>query len=264
MEEKHKTSYIVSTEKFSKIIGKLNKIYDNKNTDPNFEKKEDKYKNYIFQYVENLVKQETKVVVNSILTLFNLKREFIEKTGDELVEKIWKLYDIKTFEKGIICIDKNNHLLNMINIFLFFNHYKQFDSLYEIDEENMKIKQKVTLSKELLENTGFEYKSLSEKKNTLIDLFILYIFSIVELKNFYTSISTFILSTDSNVILLFKTIALFGLSIAQIKKKEDFLASVYFIIGGVLRTHARSYLKTKGNLNENLSDVQCKKHVKLY
>jgi hypothetical protein len=259
MEDKNKLSN-VTAEKFSKIIGKLNKIYDNVN-DSNFQNKEDKYKDYIFKYVENLTKQDSNVVVDTILILFNLRREFVEKTGDELVEKIWKLYDLKTFDKGTISIDMNNHLLNMINIFLLFNHYKQFDSLFEIDEEHMKIKQKTPINKELIDKLSFQYNSITEQKNTLIDLFIFFIFSIVELKNFYTSISSFILSTDSNVILLFKTIALFGISIAQIKKKEDFLASVYFLIGGVLRTHARSYLKTKGNLNENLSDTHCKKHV---
>ena len=260
MEEKKSMNVAVTTEQFSKIVNKLNKIYDNK-TDAEFKEKEDKYKNYVFKYVENLTKQENKMIIDSIKQLFNLRKEFLEKTGDELIERIWKLYDLKSFDKGTIKIDKNKNLLNLVNIFLLFNNFNCFDALYEIDDENMKIKQKVAINSELLLKLDLKFKSEGENRNTLIDLFIFLIFSTVELKNFYTSISTFLLNTDSNVILLYKTIALFGLSIAQIGKKEDFLSSIYYIIGGVLRTHARSYLKTKGILKENLSDIGCKKHV---
>ena len=256
MEEKKQKNFVVSAEQFSKIVNKLNKIYDNQ-TDPKFKEKEEKYKNYVFKYVENLVKQDSKIVIESIKELFNIKKEFLEKTGDELIERIWKLYDLKSFDKGNIVIDKDNNFINLVNIFLLFNNFKYFDTLFEI--ENMKIKQKIAIKKEHLND--LQFKSLGENKNTLIDLFIFFIFSTVELKSFYTSISTFILNTDSCVILLFKTIALFGLCLAQVTKKEDFVASVYFLIGGVLRTHARSYLKTKGILNENLSEICCNKHV---
>jgi hypothetical protein len=101
------------------------------------------------------------------------------------------------------------------------------------------------------------------KKNFLVDCIIIKIYANCEIKMFYTSLSSFIVNTKSNVMLLFKAISLFSLCLWQFEKKENFIDSLIFIVGGVLRDLGRSYLKTKGILNENLSYHLCKKHVKL-
>ena len=44
----------------------------------------------------------------------------------------------------------------------------------------------------------------------------------------------------------------------KVIKKENFISSLLYVLGGVLRDMARSYLKTKGILNENLSYHLCK------
>lgn len=96
--------------------------------------------------------------------------------------------------------------------------------------------------------------------NFLIDILILLIFSRSKLNEFYTSLSTFLVTTQGNSYLLFKIISLFSICLLNLNKKENFLNSLLFIIGSSFRDHAKSYLKSKNMLNETITYHKCSKN----
>ena len=93
--------------------------------------------------------------------------------------------------------------------------------------------------------------------NFLIDLLIFRIFPLTKIEGFYTTLSGLLIQDFRNVLKFFKIISLFGICLAQFDKREDFIGSLLFVAGGVLRDIARCYLKTKGVFNENLSYHKC-------
>jgi hypothetical protein len=224
--------------------------------------KEDKVKelsNRLCQHIEDLVHLETAKQTDYLYNLFNLEESYFTQFGDDLMEKVWFLYD------------ENNYQMNLDNdsTEFFFNLFfgsksgaNTAKSVFSIDTNGKVSSKPINEVREHIKGLDFKGINPGEHKNTLIDFLVMAIYSKSDIKGFYTSLSSFLIQTKSSVLLLYKCIALFGLFFQQQEKKENFLDGLLFIIGGVLRDHARSYLKTKGILRENISYTSCTKHHK--
>ncbi len=268
-EEKPKTLL----EKLEKLINNLNTIrpkVEESSDNQELHDKERKYMITLKGYFDNLSSNDVtkEDVVNSLIACLDLSEQFLVKYADELIERLWHLYDYSNFHLNKFEFNSENYLVNFTNLFFLFD--EQFLSfpkdIFEDNEEKHTRKLKPILTSKYWKEEASKFlppfKDLTHQKNLLIDLFIYKIFSTIELKPFYVALASFIISTEKSVILLYKVLALFSLAISQIEKKEDFVDGLFFIVGGVLRAHARSYLKTKGVLDESLSFFSgCKKHV---
>lgn len=260
-----------SHEKLAQIISKTNTLCekmsneDYENT-PDSEKTQNEeviktYSNYIKKYLEHITKSDSQELIATLKFLFTLNKFAWKKIGDEFTDALWNLYDDEGFHIG----ESTGH----------FNFYAYFLNLFFLNSPNLTLLMKkeaikfntaektviTEINSELFEELKFE--NIPTQKNFLIDMFIIQILSCADIKMFYTNLSAFIVATESNVMKLFKIISLFALSLWQIEKKENFLGSLLYIVGGVLRDHGKSYLKTKGILEQNLSYHLCPKDVNI-
>jgi len=261
-------------EKLEQLIDKLNKIIPKCEEHPDDKElleKEKKYVKNLKLYFENLHKEKDKdMVIHALILCFDLSEKFLIKYSDEFIERLWHLYDYSSFYLNKFNFNEENYLVNFTNLFFLFDeHFLSFPKdIFEDNEEKHTRKLKPGINKnywtEVAPKFMPKFKDSTQQINLLIDFFIYKIFSTIDLKPFYVAIASFIINTEKSVVLLYKVLALFSLAISQLEKKEDFVDGLFFIVGGVLRAHARSYLKTKGILNESLSYFSgCKKHVKL-
>jgi len=277
--EKKKIQNDYSIEKLNKSIQNINvvsqKLIKNKNSNADEEVKLKKNVNYLKLFSKNVLKEDDNQQISYLENMLKLSKEALQSTGDEYLEILWEMYDTSNFY-----IHNLDYSLSYYDYFLhlFFLNNKNLDNLLKkqiitIDKERKKIVSSLDTSNsnfnyaEFYENqleTGNDSEILKEKKNFLIDLNILQIFCFSQMNLFYTSLSSFIINTESSVMLLYKTISLFAICLWNIEKKENFVGSLIFVIGGVLRDHARSYLKTKGILNENLSYHLCSNQVRRF
>jgi len=261
-------------EKLENLVNKLNnvltKLEDNP-SDNEIKEKEKKYIGYLKLYFDNLGLKDTtdETIINSLILFLNLNEKFLKKYSDEFIEKLWALYDYSKFHLNKFEFNNENYLVNFTNLFFLFDEqiFSLGNNLFEdnVEKHTRKLKSVVDRNFWLTEASKLlpPFKDLTHQKNFLIDLFIYKIFSTIDLKPFYVALASFIINTEKSIVLLYKVIALFSLAISQLEKKEDFCDGLFFIVGGVLRAHARSYLKTKGILNESLSFFSgCKKHVR--
>ena len=219
---------------------------------------EETRKELIKSFCSDLEQVDKKDLIKSLINIIQFDEIVFEKYGDDIVEKLWEYYDDKDFNMNIE--SESNFFIN-----LFFLDQNIVELLLEKNIFNINNKKITSCSIDDLRAKFDDILTtlhINKQKNFIIDVIVFYIFTKIDLKYFYTCLSSFIVGTKSNVMLLFKCIALFGLSLQQIDKKEDFLDGLMYIVGGVLRDHARSYLKTKGILQENLSYHKCENHVK--
>lgn len=228
--------------------------------------KDQKRLGFIVKCLENHEKATSKEIEDLLRVLLHADFSFLAKYGDELLEKIWLLYDKEDFYMGStddsesLDASKSNDLFkSQLNLFfLFGSGSKLVRRLLEagvISIANSAIK--FNSSELLIAFTSENQLS----RNNLVDLLICLLFSLVDFKLFYTTLSSFIVSTNNSTMLLFKIITLFSLCMLRLDRKADFCDSLLFVIGSVLRDHARSYLKTKGRFNESLTYHKCtKKH----
>jgi hypothetical protein len=151
---------------------------------------------------------------------------------------------------------------NLLKVFFEFNDNLQTlkeNNVFYIGEEDNKVHFNMPIAE--FSKLKFAHGSLQQEINFHLDILILYIFSQAELKNVYVTLSSFISTThETNIIQLFKLISLFGLSIYQIEKKENFLDSLLYAIGGIMASHAISYANTKNKMS-SFKLVECKMHV---
>jgi hypothetical protein len=248
------------------------KTYPDKKENKDIDKEIDKDKNISQRYVNDIKEifekeNKNEKINNNLLELLCMNDESLSKHGDELLENLWKLYANTIFNiPSLTTISTPEQFF----IDLFFLNNAKLNTLKE--QNIIKIKEnliEINISKEFVENNILSKDSSKEallnNRNVLIDLIIFNMFcktASKDLKGFYTSLSGFVVTTESSVFLLYKTISLFALCLFTMEKKENFVDSLFYILSGVLRDHARSYLKTKGVLNENLSYHKCSKHVK--
>lgn len=248
---------------------------------------DEKITTFFSKLMDNLKNTNDDQAIQEFLTtLFKLDFSFYKKYGDDLLEKFWGLYNTKEIQiENHLSIetlfktclkkpsndDENKPSLiskgvlyeHLVSQFLQFNPSTLENLLsQEIiskEEFHSNFKVKFICSKETLSEFTFSNKL---SRNNLVDIIILLIYSIIELQQFYISLSTFIVSTNSNSVLLFKIISLFSMCLMTLENKAKFIDSLLFVLGGVLRDHARSYLKTKNRFNESLTYHMCKKKHK--
>lgn len=266
-----KSEISFSIEKLNKSIKRLNKVVEieNNNLSEKDEMSIKKSINYIKKYSEWIKSSVDSEKIVFLKQLLNISSNSFKIHGDDLTESLWNLYDCKSFH---IFSSDSSFTYYEFFVHLFFQNCKNIDilmkhGLFLINKENKKIDCHFSVDKYHkiecefkfeLENTQSQEQA---QKNFLIDLVIFLILTNADIKGFYTSLSSFIITTNSSVMLLLKVISLFALCLWQLEKKENFVPSLIYTIAGVLRDHGRSYLKTKGVLNENLSYHKCTKKV---
>jgi hypothetical protein len=282
--ETKKTPTEFSKEKFSKAISNLNQISEKTSaveydSTPDSEKNKDsernkKNQNYVKKYLEHLRKSQDKEIISILENLLNLSSQSWTKNGDEFIEALWNMYDNKGFHifNSEMALTYYEYFLNM-----FFFNSKNLEillkhQLFVFNKDTKKIESYFTLGKynEIISELSFSIMNSPDdvlapimQKNFLIDLCMLLLLCNLDIKGFYTSISAFIVGTEGSVMKLFKVLSMFGLCLWQIEKKENFLPGLLYIVGGVLRDHGKSYLKTKGILDQNLSYHKCPKDVSI-
>lgn len=265
MEKKNINKF--TPDRLKKQIKLLNELIEKTPNEEEKEKNDEMVKKkieFINNYAENITNSDNKTIIEFMNNLLLLSNTFYKTNGDEIADKIWQFYDDKHF---IIHSEQKspNRSDFFLNLFFLNNPKAKIitDNNLFIDFEDSlfnkfnQYKDKLGLS----DNIDNNMEKQIEHKNFLLDIIIYYIYSKVELRSFYTALSTFLVTTKSSVMLLYKTLSLFALSFLKLENKENHLPSLLYVIGGVLRDHARSYLKTKGILQENLSYHECKKHV---
>jgi len=269
-----KTNEISFTlEKLKKVIIKLNTFLnesqDNNSNSNKSEKQTEKLKkflNYINKYSESLKNDKEENVLEYLIVLAeNLSEKVYENQGDEIMEELWKLYRINTDQlkfnpnkilKDLNCCKNNlkfqvnnnpEYFLNMVlmNENLTDKLLKEKIIVFNDEKREVKfdleISDLISLLKEQNENS-----SLSIKINNILDLIFLKILCRGNMKTFYTILSSMLMLTEGKTILIFKIISYFSLCLYTFENKESFIGSILFIIGGMLRDYAKSYLKTKG------------------
>lgn len=282
--ETKKSNLEFSKEKFEKAISNLNLISEkisaveygstlesDKNKDSERNKKN---QNYVKKYLEHLRKSQDKDIISILKYLLDLSSQSWAKNGDEFIEELWNLYDNKGFHifNSEMALTYYEYFLNMYffnskNLNILLKH-----QLFIINKDSKKVESYFTLEKfnQIQEEFSFSILNSPEdalipvmEKNFLIDICMLLLICNLDIKASYTSISAFIVGTDGSVMKLFKVLSMFGLCLWQIEKKENFLPGLLYIVGGVLRDHGKSYLKTKGILDQNLSYHKCPKDVSI-
>lgn len=270
-------------DKLKIIVKNLNKLlFLTKNeTDKDYNSNQEKINkslSYLKAYLDTFSKDlDSKDIILNLKELLKLNVNFFKSHGDEILDKVWLLYDDKlnsthninlhsdpyTFFSDLFLLNNKqikSILFNEDNFKLDFNSNKL---IFPEDNFNERINKILETANDQYFMNGKEGNLLNLEKNFLIDLLILIVFTFGDIKMFYTTVSTFITFIDSKVVLVFKIISLFSLALWQLEKKENFIDSLLFLLAGILRDLARSYLKTKGIVEENLSFHMCTKHVKL-
>lgn len=243
-------------DKLKKIIAQVNQLMNK--TDKEAEDKKDRGIAYLKTYLDQIKGFEQNDIIISLKEYFSLSKEFYIKYGDDLIEKLWGLYNENEFTMG----DYKEKELYDYFLWLFFCNNQLLIEYLQKEIINFNIQ-----SKEISVNFDKIKQEISSDniltQNFLIDLIIMMIYSITAIQGFYTTISALLMMVNSNVTKFYKILSLFGLCYWKLEKKQDFINSLLFISGGVMRDLARSYLKTKGILNENLTYHKCsnkKKH----
>jgi hypothetical protein len=241
-----------SVDKVNKTIDEINSLVK----EGDKEEELNKISRTFCQQVEDLVHLETPKQIESLYELFNLSEEYFNNYGDDLIEKAWFLYDENNF---YIDVESSNEFFFNL-FFITEKSAKQAKEVFSIESNGEILSKPIETIREHIKKLNLSCLTPGEQKNCIIDYLVMAAYSKSDIKSFYTSLSSFLIQTKSSVLLLFKSLSLFGLFFQQQEKKENFLDGLLFIIGGVLRDYARSYLKTKGILKENISYTACNKH----
>lgn len=234
--------------------------------------KDEKRVVFIRKVIESCKNAEDAVVKDLVLTLFKFNYKFFKVSGDDILECLWTLYNPKAIylEEASAIKDEKKSPLSIFKTSL--KQFLQFSSanidslvtsgIISFSEINENQKTSVVLEfceQQLLLNF---IEKFDISRNFILDLIVLLIYTQSEFQQFYTSLSTFLVTTNCSTVLLFKIISLFSMCFVNLEKKENFVDSYLFVLGSVLRDHARSYLKTKNKFNESLTYHVCKKKHK--
>lgn len=251
------------------IVNDLITSYNNNTVDNNFKSK---IIDLLKSFKTNLSSNIDEGVTNCLKKLFKLKKSFFVEYGDYILELIWELYNINK-----ISLEHSNSILDVLDEiitkekqqFYYLTQFCQFDenfvnNLKEISSiENSKLIFKLDDYDGSYSNIYNFIDKFNLKHNQIIDLFILIFMEHMDFQIFYTTLSSFLVQSNSSAILLFKILSLFSYLMVNITNKENYIDSLIFVIGSVLRDHARSYLKSKNLYNESLTYHVCKKkHTK--
>jgi hypothetical protein len=256
-------------EKLKKTIENYNTFLMNKN-DAQLDEKIVTYFNKLSFSLKN--SNNTEAIKLFLIEIFSLDFSFYKKYGDDLLEKLWNLYDTKSIVlEGCVSIDNiynsnNSRFVNKANLFShLLAQFLQFNSglLVSLTESNIINAEKLASNKiEITTDKDCIIKFITDNqlsRNGIIDILILLIYSKIEFQEFYTTLSTFIVTVNTSTVLLFKIISLFSLCMINLENKFNFIDSLLFVTGSILRDHARSYLKAKNKYNECLTYHVCKK-----
>jgi hypothetical protein len=271
IEEFNKENLISHIEYINKIIEQTNTEEFKKLKSEEKNKTEEILKNkisYLSNYMSNISRKKNEEIIDFLSEIFKLSNIFFKTHGDDLIESLWKLYDKKSFH---IFPTEMNQTFYEYFLHLFFLNNKNIDILlkhqiFRFNHDSKKLESNFSLPKFIEISDEFSHgiiatsedpSKLIMHKNFLIDVLILLILIESDIRGFYTSISALLVSLESNVMLLFKSISLFGLCFWGFDKKENFVSGLLYVLGGVLRDFGKSYLKTKGILDQNLSYHKC-------
>jgi hypothetical protein len=242
-----------------------------------------KISTFINKYSESLKGSKDEAVLEYLFFLAeNLSEKVYEEQGEEIMEDLWKLY--KT-DSDQLCFNPNSILLKLNpankNLHLEINNNPEYFLNLVFMNENLtekildnkiisfdKKKKEINFSEEIsklikLLKIDNEKISSAVKINNVLDLMFLKIMCIGDMKTFYTNLSTMLMLTEGKTILIFKIISYFALCIFKFDNKESFVGSLLFIIGGMLRDYAKSYMKTKGVNRVIFSEHKCTHKVKI-
>lgn len=270
MENVNQQQVKFTEEKLGKCIQNLNNLIneieltnkENKNPTKEQGQKLNKLMNYVNSYLDHSSKLKSEETVSVLLKFLDLSETYYTNHSDELIEKLWNLYEKQNY--SLLNLDNSKKAFDFfINMyFLSSKNVKMLTEFNILQFEKYKIKTNANELKNHLDT--FKFENIEEKKNFLIDFILMNIFTHLDIKNFYTSLSSFIISTKNSVFLFFKTISLFAISLCQLDNRENFIGSLLFILGGVLLSHGKSYLKTKGLQPVDITGAVCSKHVKIF
>lgn len=243
---------------------------------------------YINKYSESLKDSKDEAVLEYLLCLAeNFSERVYSEQGDEIMEDLWKLYKINTDQlkfnpnsvlyklyslnnnkdKNFMHLEINNNPEYFLNLVFMNENFtekileKRIIS-FDKPKKGIKFEQEVSKLVDLLKNEN-EKLSNSIKINNILDLIFLKIMCIGNMKTFYTILSSMLMLTEGKTILIFKIISYFALCLFTFENKESFVGSLLFIIGGMLRDYAKSYMKTKGVERVIFSDHKCSHEVKI-
>lgn len=200
----------------------------------------------IVDYIKIIKEKKGKESINRQELQYYLLSQFLqhnEKNLERLIKnKIIKLKEINEINKKSI----DNNITNN-------NNNNDSNTPLNVQENN---NISFTSSNQDLK----DYVSINNlKQNDILDIIVLIIFTKIDFQNFYISLATFLVSTNSSTVLLFKIISLISLCFVNLNNISNFTDSILFCLGSVLRDHARSYLKTKNKYDESLTYHVCKK-----
>ena len=190
----------------------------------------------------------------TLINLLQLKSTVIQKYGGELLDKFWELYN-ETNEyippEDILSQPKDKRLtpLELMKYFLqlFFGNKHNIENLLNdkyiiINEE----KRKIDINEEKCKEIGLNPDKYIKDNNLLYNLLIIKILTYLKPQEFYTGISSLLMSLDNSVIKFYKILSLFSFSLWTLSnKKDNLIKSLLYIIGGVLKDFCRSLFKTE-------------------
>lgn len=279
-----------TSKKLKNVIKKLNISLidlDNKINESENNENTKKFINYINKYSDSLKNSNDREILEFLNTLI---KDFSEKVyisqGDDLMESLWKLYRINieqlNFNPDTILYKLANdpqkikfeisnnpeYFLNMILMNENLTNKILDDKIIVFDKENNKIDFHLEMSIFQTLLGGLDTQTFHDndminkiKINNILDLVFLKILVKGNIKTFYTVLSSMLMLTEGKTILIFKIISFYAICLFSFENKDAFVGSLLFIIGGMLRDYARSYLKTKSIERFQFSEHKCNHEV---
>jgi hypothetical protein len=286
--KENKENLIFTIDKLKKIIKKLNNLLAKEKLEEEEEKKLKKFIDYLNKFNQKL-RGENKLhnkleFLNTLIE--NFSEEIYKKIGDELIEDLWRMYYTDTNFLNFSPYDIINKITKEKNKEYEVNNNPEYfislllmnerlaekllkNNFIEFNLEKNEIKftldfMKYTevVSEDLFLNNNYnknnnEDLSIKLKINNLIDLITIKILTVGNIQGFYTTLSSMLLMTEGKTILIFKIISFFALCLYKFSNKESFIGGLLYILGGMLRDYAKSYLYTKGIERFLFSEHKC-------
>lgn len=245
--------------KLSRVIQKLNTFIDNPDT--TYDNKREKsilYFKAFLDYIKKtpFTKADTLKLFYSFLTLND---KFYTRYGDEFTEIFFSHYNETDSH---IELQQNNNTLpfHLYFIHLFFTNHSIIKSI--LDKQLLTFNNQTHKIEYNQPNLTFFPLETFTSENEILNIIICKIFAYAKLQSFYTSLTGLLMQVEGNVVKFYKLFSLFSLCLYQLEERERFIPSLLFIGGSIMTGLARSYLKTKGVLNENISYHSCSEEHK--
>ena len=190
----------------------------------------------------------------SLLNLLQLKPMVMQKYGTDIFETIYQLNDEEvnyTPPDDLLSqpCDKRLTSMEIMKYFLqlFFGGEKKIDEIltneYIIIDSD---KRSIHINEEKIKTMSQEPDKYIHEKSLLVNLMLIKIFSYIKKEKFYTILTGLLKQVENKVIKFYKMLSLLAMTLWNLtNKKEEYVRSLLFNLGKIIKNFSLSYFKTE-------------------